>query len=94
MIDLNDLSVEYEKLEKLYTVKHRCESICQWFLDEQGSIRMCAKELCLSKSLVHNYLHTYIKIYFDEEYQQILRILSWNKRYRIMPHKYWKGRPW
>lgn len=94
MIDLNDLSVEYEELEKLYKVKHRCESICQWFLNEQGSIRMCANNLGLSKSLVHRYLHTYITQYFDEEYCQIIRILEWNKRHRTMPHKYWKGRPW
>ena len=74
MVDLDDLSVYGYELERLLKIKHQCDEICAWFLNEKGSIRMCAKNVCMSKSLVHKYIHTYIKKYYDEEYQQILDI--------------------
>ena len=93
MIDLEDLSVDEFGLETIRKIRNRCELICSWFLDEKGSIRMCAKNVCISKSLVHQYIHTYIRTYYYEEYQQIIRILKYNSAYRKKPHKYWQGRP-
>ena len=93
MVDLDDLSVYGYELERLLKIKHQCDEICAWFLNEKGSIRMCAKDVCMSKSLVHKYIHTYIKKYYDEEYQQILQILKYNSRYRKKPHRFWSGRP-
>ncbi len=94
MIDLDDLSVSYEKLLKIYKIRSQCQAICTWFLDEKGSIRLCSEALCIPKSTIHTYIHTYIRSYFNEEYVQIMNILKYNKKYRTTPHKYWKGRPW
>lgn len=58
MVDLDDLSVYGYELERLLKIKHQCDEICAWFLNEKGSIRMCAKNVCMSKSLVHKYIHT------------------------------------
>lgn len=93
MLHLEDYGANEEEYEKIIKTKKTCKYICNWFLNEKGSIRMCAKNLCLSKSLVHVYIHSYIKTYYFEEYQQIMRILKYNSHYRTKPHKYWFGRP-
>lgn len=46
MVDLDDLSVYGYELERLLKIKHQCDEICAWFLNEKGSIRMCAKNVC------------------------------------------------
>lgn len=48
----------------------------------------------MPKSTVHQYIHSYIRDGWDEEYQEIKVILRWNKRERFKPKKYWRGRPW
>lgn len=63
-------------------------------LNDKCSIRDCAKDVGMPKSTVHQYIHTYIRDGWDEEYQEIKIILRWNKRERLKPKKYWHGRPW
>lgn len=57
MLDLEDYGANEEEYEKILKTKKTCKDICNWFLNEKGSIRMCAKNLCLSKSLVHVYIY-------------------------------------
>lgn len=94
MLDLSDLSGDYEQIVAVINKKRLVESIIQWMLDEKCSIRMCAYELGLSKSLVHSYIHSYVRKYYLEEYEQILTILKWNKKYRCKPRRLWRGTPW
>lgn len=75
-------------------VKHKCEEICQYMLDYKCSIRQASQELCIPKSTLHNYIHSYVKTYYDEEYLQIKRLLRYNKQERTKPRKYWVGNPW
>lgn len=76
--------------EKSIEINRKVKAIFTWIIDEKCSIRQVAEELCIPKSTVHTYIHTYIKHYYDEEYQQIIRILRYNKQNRCMPRKYWK----
>ena len=92
MYDLEDYS-DLDTINRCLKIRKQCEEICNWMLNYKCSIRQCAEELCISKSTVHNYIHSYIKCYYDEEYCQIKRILQFNKQYRMRPRKYWKGRP-
>lgn len=90
---------EYDELgifvsNKAYAVKKICDDICDYFLNEKATIRMVEKELCIPRSTIHRYIHTYIKRYYDEEYCQIVRLLRYNKQYRTKPRKYWRGCPW
>ena len=75
-------------------VKHKCEEICQYMLDYKCSIRQASQELCIPKSTLHNYIHSYVKTYYDEEYVQIKRLLRYNKQERTKPRKYWVDSPW
>ena len=75
-------------------VKQKCEEICQYMLDFKCSIRQASQELCIPRSTLHKYIHTYIKTYYDEEYLQIKRLLRYNKQERAKPRKYWVGSPW
>lgn len=94
MKDLSDLSGDYEQIKEILRLRQVCESICSWMINEKCSIRMCANELALSKTLVHHYIHTYIKTFYLEEYEQIVTILRWNKKYRCKPRRLWRGAPW
>lgn len=94
MKDLYDLSGDYEELKTIYRIRTVCENIISWMLNEKCSIRMCANELGYSKSLVHSYIHSYIRVFYDEAYDQIVKLLKWNKTYRSRPRKYWRGLPW
>lgn len=75
-------------------VKQKCEEICQYMLDYKCSIRQASQELCIPRSTLHNYIHSYIKNYYDEEYLQIKRLLRYNKQERAKPRKYLVGSPW
>lgn len=70
-------------------IRKDCEAICNWFLDYKGSIRQCSEELCISKSRVHTYIHTYIIYYYNEEYCQIQKLLNYNKKNRTRPRRFW-----
>lgn len=35
MVDLDDLSVYGYELERLLKIKHQCDEICAWFLNEK-----------------------------------------------------------
>lgn len=85
---------DLDNIQRCLQIREQCEDICDWMLNYKCSIRQCAEELCISKSTVHNYIHSYIKCYYDEEYCQIKRILQFNRQYRRKPRKYWKGGPW
>ena len=97
--DLDDIPIEFdEDGSRIISYEERtlenCKAVVQWFLDYKGSIRQCAAETRLSKSYIDNLIHTYIRAYFDEEYQCILRILRYNRYERSKPRKYWKGAPY
>lgn len=94
MVDLSDLGVEYEQLLEVFRIRKICEDIASWMINEKCSLRMCAKELGYSKSTIHKYIHTYIRIFYEEEYAQIVTILRWNKKYRFQPRSRWHGAPW
>ena len=79
---------------QVFSVKHKCEEICEYLLDYKCSIRQASQELCIPKSTIHNYIHTYIRAFYDEEYVQIKRLLRYNKQERTKPRKYWVGNPW
>lgn len=84
MIDLmNDYSNNSLKLKK------DIESMTTWIIDNKCSIRQAAENLGISKSSVHYRIHTYVKRYYNEEYQQIVRILRYNKMYRSKPRRSW-----
>ena len=94
MIDITDLSMDGYQLERVLDIRSKCERIIDWMLNEKCSIRDCAKDVGMPKSTIHQYIHTYIRDGWDEEYQEIKVILRWNKRERFKPKKYWRGRPW
>ena len=97
MKDLDSLLGGDERTYDEYLkITNRCKEIIEWMLNERTSIRRVAEETGLSKSTIHLYIHTYIRQYFDEEYQQIKVILRFNKKYRCRPRKYWYrvGTPW
>lgn len=74
-------------------IKKECESICDWMLNEKCSIRQCAENVGLSKSHTHYLIHSYIRVYYSEEYDQIVRLLKFNLSERRKPRKYWsKGK--
>lgn len=83
MIDLDEYTPE------VYEIRNKCQTICDYIIDEKCSIRQAEKELCISRSTIHQYIHTYIKRYYDEEYMQIIRILKYNKNNRFKQRKYW-----
>lgn len=88
-VDLLDLSGDANQLDKIYHIRSICESICEYFLNEKGTIRMCSREIGWSKSTIYNYIHSYIREYYSEEYAQIVKILNYNRRNRSKPRKYW-----
>lgn len=90
MINIDDISVDFDKLRAVYNIRNQCDRICRWFLDHRGSIRMCSEELQIPKSTIHYYIHSYIRTYYDEEYVQIINILKYNSIYRRLPRKFWK----
>ena len=94
MYDLEDLSGDSEELSKVLSIQQKCEQICTFLLDNKATLRMCEEELCIPKSTVHRYIHTYIKQYYDEEFCQIVKLLKFNGDHRRMARRYWKGRPW
>lgn len=75
MLNLNDLGADLNTLGKIYEIRELCESICNYIINYNYSIRRCAKELDVSKSLVHRYIHSYIRCYYDEEYCIIKSLL-------------------
>ena len=79
---------------QILNVKHKCEEICEYMLDYKCSIRQASQELCIPRSTINNYIHAYIKIYYDEEYVQIKTLLRYNKQERTKPRKYWVSSPW
>lgn len=83
ILDLEDWSTESLEMRQI------CEKICDYIIDEKCSIRRAERELCIPRSTIHQYIHTYIKRYYDEEYMQIIRILDYNKRNRFKPRKKW-----
>lgn len=81
------LSGDIDDIEFAYQIINRCKVIIRYILDEKMSIRQCAAESCISKSTVHRYIHSYICMYYDEEYVQIKRILKYNQKH---PEKFRK----
>lgn len=95
MLDLDYMFDEYseEYSEHKETIYNNCKSIIEYFLDYKGTIRMCEKEICVPRSTIHSYIYSYIKKYWYEEYLQIVKILQFNKMYRVGPKAHWKFKP-
>lgn len=66
MLNLDDLSGSYEDLQKIYSIKHECELIIDYMLNEKGSLRQCADNIGLSTSNIHRKIHSYIKHFYNE----------------------------
>lgn len=80
----------YEHDEALWPKLEKCNKISEWMIDEKCSIRSVEKELCIPKSTVHDYIHSYIKWYDDESYCQLIRILKYNKKYKVGRPSKWR----
>lgn len=85
-----NLQSYYRQLQKDDMITSRCEEIIKLFLDQQMTIRLCAENMCMSKSNVHKYIHTQIKDRYPTEYDQIRRKLQWNSKNLCINRKYWK----
>lgn len=85
MINLDDFT------EESFRVDRKVKSIIEFMETQRCSIRQVSENLQIPKSTVHLYIHTYIKHYYDYDYQIILKILEYNCRYRRMPRKYWRS---
>lgn len=81
-----NLQSYYRQLQKDDMITSRCEEIIRLFLDQQMTIRLCAENMCMSKSNVH----TQIKDRYPTEYDQIRRKLQWNSKNLCINRKYWK----
>ena len=81
MLDLNDYSNE-QTLSRVLRIRKKCDSITNWMIDNKCTIRSCADNLNIPKSTVHRYIHTYIRVYYDDEYCQLLRLLDYNIKHR------------
>lgn len=79
----------YEGSDRSLYIRRRCEMICEYIIDNRCSIRQASQNLMIPKSTVHSYIHSYIKSYYYIEYNQIMNILKYNKKYRGKPRKYW-----
>lgn len=87
---MQDLQSMYRKLQKDEMIRNRCESIVNMFLDQRMTIRLCAENLCVSKSTVHTDIHHRIKYMYPAEYREICKKLAWNSKYLCVNRKYWK----
>lgn len=87
---MQDLQSYYQSLQKDDIVKHRCEEIIALFLDQRMTIRLCAENMLLSKSTIHNYIHTKIKDMYPIEYDEIKNKLQWNQKHLCINRKYWR----
>ena len=87
---MQDLQSYYHSLQKDDIVKNRCEEIIALFLDQRMTIRLCAENLCMSKSNVHFYIHHKIKDRYPDEYQVIRNKLKWNQKHLCVNRKYWR----
>ena len=94
MLDLNNVYDDYELIDKKTSIINVCKEIRTYFLDYKGTLRMCEKEICVPRTTIHMYIHSYIKEYWYEDYLQIKIILDFNKSNRFKPRKYWIGKPW
>lgn len=80
----------YKQLQRDQMVTQRCEDIIDMFLNQRMTIRLCAENLCMSKSCVHYYIHHKIKDRYPEEYQIIRNKLKWNQKHLCVNRKYWR----
>lgn len=81
--------VNYWDNTRAAKIKQNCQSVVDTMLLLRCSIRQCSEETLISKSTVHSYIHSYIRVYWPEQYQEIINILKYNSRYRRMSRKYW-----
>ena len=87
---MESLQSYYRQLQNDTIITSRCEEIIRLFLDQRMTIRLCAENMLLSKSTVHNYIHTKIKDRYPVEYDQIRRKLQYNSKNLCINRKYWK----
>lgn len=84
MIDLDITSLKTLKIQE------DCEKIINYMIEYRPSLRMASDDLMMSKSKIHNYIHTYIRTDYNDEYVQIVNILKYNSKFRRRPRMYWR----
>lgn len=87
---MSNLQSYYRQLQKDDMITSRCEEIIRLFLDQRMTIRLCAENMLLSKSTIHNYIHTKIKDMYPIEYEEIKNKLHWNSKHLCINRKYWR----
>ena len=80
----------YKQLQRDEMVQQHCEDIIDMFLNQRMTIRLCAENLCMSKSNVHYYIHHKIRDRCPDEYQSIRNKLKWNQKHLCVNRKYWR----
>lgn len=87
---MKNLQSLYCELQKDEMIRNRCQSIVNMFLDQRMTIRLCAENLCVSKSTVHKDIHGRIKYTYPDEYREICKKLQWNRKHLCVNRKYWR----
>lgn len=64
--------------------KQMCIQLATYFLLNKSTVRKTAKAFSLSKSTVHNYLHTKLKQYDKELGKKVQALLNKNKTEKHM----------
>lgn len=77
-----------EELEFKQTIKTIKDSI----IDNKWTLSQASENLCIAKTTLHRYIHSYIKVYYYEDYEVICSILKFNKEYKFKPKSKWHAK--
>lgn len=61
-----------------FTHSYIINKVADYYLDQQTTIRQCAIHFGLSKSTIHNYLHTYLKKIDPQKYKKVSALSQLN----------------
>lgn len=70
-------------------IKVTCEQIISFMMNYRGSIRQCSDFIGVPKSTIHSYIHGYIRLFYEEDYREIVALLRYNKKNRCKARRYW-----
>lgn len=85
MLDLDDALDE-----NAWEMRKKIKMIVDWMIDNHPSLRQASEDLCIPKSTLHRWIHTYVKTYYPEEYSEIRHYFYLYKKYRFKPRKLWR----
>lgn len=72
MIDILDYTEESLKIRKIL------DQAFIYIVDYNWSLRRTAKEMCVSKTTLHTYIHKYLPYYDDDKWVQVKNRLNKN----------------